>query len=127
MANAKYDSIGNNVEFAEDTKFLYFRVDKSESCGQTKNSRGTNEDGTSKKPQEMVGSTRAFVVLGTDGGERAMIHVIRPLAAKAVRKTRALREMDEEDGETKVDVAQLKALAAKEGVSLKELVELLKS
>lgn len=129
MANAKYDSIGQNVEFAEDGSYFYFRVDKSESCGQTKNSKGFNEDGTAKKPQEMVGSTRAFVVLGTDTGERAMIHVIRPLAVKAVRKARALRELDEdasEAGETQVDVAQLKALAKREGVSLSELVEMLK-
>ena len=129
-------SIGRNVHGSLEGSKLILVVDLDESGPQTKNSQKRRENGALPSPQEMVASTDAFRVVtvpadfSPDGAIKVMLHVTRPMEVKAVRKARALRELAEDDDaegvETQADVSALKDLAKREGVSLSELVSMLK-
>ena len=132
MAKAKEVLVGNNIRTYRDGNIVWFGVDLSEEGIQTENSKTLGRDGKPKNPREMVASTRSFALSPAgDHGDTVMLHYTRPMekrvAITSARKSRAVAELNEEESETSADVAQLKALAKSEGVSLAELVAMLKT
>ncbi len=110
--------IGQNVRHYMEDNIAWFGVDLSEEGSQSEGSKGLDKKGNPKIANELVGSTRSYTPVA-DG--RVLLHYIRPMKVAAVRKARALREMDEEDAGNGVDAA-LAALTAA-GIDVSKLAQ----
>jgi hypothetical protein len=110
-------NLGNNVLYKQEGTISWFGVDNAVEGTQTKSSQGLDKNGKPKRANEMVGSTGAYTpVPGTDG--RVMLHLIRPMTVAAVRKARAIQELDEDDSNelSEDQVAFLLEKAKKQGL-----------
>jgi hypothetical protein len=102
MSKQSEVSIGQNVTFTKDNQGrFHFIVDPSNDGPQTKGSKGLDNKGKPKKPNEMVGSTGSYMTLPvTDENGRecsVMLHLTRPMSVTSVRQARALRELAEDE------------------------------
>jgi hypothetical protein len=95
--------VGDNVTGWEEDGILLLAIDTRKPGKQTEHSKQPG-----KSPSMMVGSTRTFVSVA---GGRLMLHYTKPMQVQDVRKSRAIREIAEED-EKETSSANFTDLAA---------------
>ena len=86
--------IGMNVQHYMDGDIAWFGVDTSVRGDQSEGSKKLDKNGNQKQANELVGSTRSYTPVA-DG--RVLLHYIRPMQVKQVRKARAMAELASED------------------------------
>ena len=105
MAKKDAVQVGTNVISYQEGTVIWFGIDLAEQGAQTEGSKGLDKKGNAKTPNELVGSTRSYVPAG-DG--RVLLHFIRPMKVEAIRKARAMRELDSEQGSVEAALTALK-------------------
>lgn len=107
--------IGKNILSWLSDGILYLAIDTTKPGSQTK---GSQEAG--KAPNAMIATTSTFI---TFAGGRLMLHYMKPMEVKDVRRARAERELESEESEASALLAKL----AKESPEVRAALARLKS